>query len=138
MKRLMKWMSGLLVVALLCGSCASSKSRAMRKAERQMEQMEKKSKKQYKKAKDAHYKRQANKTKKMIQKDKRHAERLVQREVERCGFQSREHDGCWSTVLQVNIVGHQSGNIVYERTLALLENILEVLLPCRACDSLIE
>lgn len=80
MKRLMKWMSGLLVVALLCGSCASSKSRAMRKAERQMEQMEKKSKKQYKKAKDAHYKRQANKTKKMIQKDKRHAERMRRRQ----------------------------------------------------------
>jgi ABC-type nickel/cobalt efflux system permease component RcnA len=80
MKKLMKLISVLLVGILLFISCASSRSRAMRKAERQMEQMERKSKKQYERAKTTHYKRQAKKTKKMIQKDKRHAERMRRRQ----------------------------------------------------------
>ena len=77
MKKLLKTIACLLVLVLLFSSCASSRSsRAIRKAERQMEQMEKKSKKQYEQAKTAHYKRQARKTKRMIQKDKRHAEQM--------------------------------------------------------------
>lgn len=71
----------MLSLALLLGSCASNRpTRAMRKAERQMEQMEKRSKKQFKQAKSAHYKHQAKKTKKMIQKDKRHAEKMRRRQ----------------------------------------------------------
>ena len=59
-----------LSLLLLFASCASNRpSKAMRKAERQMEKMEKQSKKQFDKAKSAHYKHQAKKTKKMIQKD---------------------------------------------------------------------
>ena len=38
------------------------------------------SKKQYDKAKTTHYKRQAKKTKRMMQKDKRHAERMRRRQ----------------------------------------------------------
>ena len=70
----------LLALLLLFGSCASSRSRAMRKAERQLEQQEKQSKKQYDKAKTTHYKRQAKKTKRMMQKDKRRAERMRRRQ----------------------------------------------------------
>lgn len=80
MKRLMTWISALLVLALLCGSCASSKSRAMRKAERQLEQQEKASSKQYEKAKTSHYKHQSKKTKRMMQKDRRRAERMRRRQ----------------------------------------------------------
>ena len=80
MKKLLKMVSCLLVLVLLFGSCASSRSRAMRKAERQMERMEKQSAKNYDKAKSAHYKRQARKTKRMIQKDKRRAERMRRRQ----------------------------------------------------------
>ncbi len=74
-----------IVICLLClflvlTSCASQKSRAMRKAERQMEKVEKQSKKNYEKAKSAHYKRQAKKTKRMIKRDKRHAERMRRRQ----------------------------------------------------------
>ena len=65
----------------------------MRKAERQMERMEKQSKKQYKKAKEAHYKHQAPKTKRMIQKDKRHAERMRRRQRSNPFFSS------WGTIL---------------------------------------
>ena len=50
MKKLLKMVSCLLVLVLLFGSCASSRSRAMRKAERQMEKMEKQSAKNYDRA----------------------------------------------------------------------------------------
>ena len=70
----------LLVVVLLLDSCASSRSRAMRKAERQLEQQERQADKQYKKAKTTHYNRQARKTKRMMQKDKRRAERMRRRQ----------------------------------------------------------
>ena len=46
----------------------------------EMERMEKRSKKQYEQAKSAHYKHQAKKTKQMIKKDKRHAERMRRRQ----------------------------------------------------------
>ena len=79
MKRRISIIACLLALVLLLGSCASSRSRAIRKAERQLEQQEKQSKKQYDKAKTTHYKRQAKKTKRMIQKDKRRAERMRRR-----------------------------------------------------------
>ena len=69
-----------MALLLLLGSCASSKSRALRKAEQQLEQQERQSKKQYDKAKTTHYKRQAKKTKRMMQKDKRRAERMRRRQ----------------------------------------------------------
>ncbi len=80
MKKRISIIACLLAFLLLFGSCASSKSRAMRKAERQLEQQERRAKKQYDKAKTTHYKRQAKKTKRMIQKDKRHAERMRRRQ----------------------------------------------------------
>lgn len=70
----------LLALVLLFGSCASSRSKAIRKAERQMERQEKEAAGKYDKAKTAHYKRQAKKTKRMIRKDKRHAERMRRRQ----------------------------------------------------------
>ena len=76
MKKPTQLISFLLVLLLLFSGCASSKSRAIRKAERQMEQQERAAAKQYDKAKTSHYKRQAKKTKRMIKKDKRHAERM--------------------------------------------------------------
>lgn len=76
MKKRIRIIAYLLALLLLFGSCASSKTRAMRKAERQLEQQERQSKKQYDKAKSTHYNRQAKKTKRMIQKDKRRAERM--------------------------------------------------------------
>jgi len=45
-----------------------------------MEKMEKQSAKNYDRAKTTHYKRQAKKTKRMIKKDKRHAERMRRRQ----------------------------------------------------------
>jgi Fe-S-cluster-containing dehydrogenase component len=80
MKKRMSIVACLLALILLFGSCASSRSRALRKAERQLEQQEKQSKKQYKKAKEAHYKSQASKTKKMMKKDRRRAERMRRRQ----------------------------------------------------------
>ena len=80
MKKKMKIIIGLLVTLLMFGSCASSTSRAMRKAERQMERQEKQAKKQHEKAKSAHYKHQSKKTKRMIEKDKRRAERMRRRQ----------------------------------------------------------
>ena len=79
MKKRISIIACLLALVLLFGSCASSRSRAIRKAERQLEQQEKQSKKQYDKAKTTHYNRQAKKTKRMIQKDKRRAERMRRR-----------------------------------------------------------
>jgi len=76
MKKPTQLISFLLVLLLLFSGCASSKSRAVRKAERQMEQQERSAAKQYDRAKTSHYKRQAKKTKRMIKKDKRHAERM--------------------------------------------------------------
>ena len=70
----------LLAFVLLLSSCASGKSRALRKAERQMEKMEKQSKKEFDQAKSAHYKHQAKKTKRMIKQDKRRAERMRRRQ----------------------------------------------------------
>lgn len=66
----------LMVLLLLFSGCASSKSKAMRKAERQMARQEKAAAKNYDKAKTAHYKHQAKKTKRMIKQDKRHSERM--------------------------------------------------------------
>ena len=80
MKKRISVIAVLLALLLLFGSCASSRSRAMRKAERQLEQQERQSKKQYDKAKTTHYKRQAKKTKRMMQKDKRRAERMRRRQ----------------------------------------------------------
>lgn len=80
MKKHLTLISCFLALLLLFGSCASSKSRAIRKAERQMEKMEKQSAKNYDRAKTTHYKRQAKKTKRMIKKDKRHAERMRRRQ----------------------------------------------------------
>ena len=79
MKKRISIIACLLALVLLFGSCASSRSRALRRAEKQLEQQEKQSKKQYDKAKTAHYKHQAKKTKRMIQKDKRRAERMRRR-----------------------------------------------------------
>lgn len=76
MKKSTQLIAFLMVLLLLFSGCASSKSRAIRKAERQMERQEKNAAKQYDKAKTAHYKHQAKKTKRMIKKDKRHAERM--------------------------------------------------------------
>ncbi|MBR4560498.1 MAG: hypothetical protein IKO23_01110 [Bacteroidales bacterium] len=69
----------MLALLLLFGSCASSGSSAMRKAERQMERNAKRSAKQYDKAKSAHYKHQAKKTKRMMNRDKRRAENMRRR-----------------------------------------------------------
>lgn len=80
MKKRINVIACLLSLLLLFGSCASSKSRAIRKAERQLEQQERQSKKQYDKAKETHYKRQAKKTKRMIQKDRRRAEQMRRRQ----------------------------------------------------------
>ena len=80
MKKRINVIAYLLALVLLFGSCASSKSRAIRKAERQMERQEKNAAKQYKKAKTAHYKHQAKKTKKINKKDKCHAERMRRRQ----------------------------------------------------------
>ena len=80
MKKRISIVACLLAFLLLFGSCASSRSRAMRKAERQLEQQEKQSKKQYEKAKTTHYDRQAKKTKRMMRKDQRRAERMRRRQ----------------------------------------------------------
>ena len=66
----------MLALLLLFGSCASSGSSAMRKAERQMERMEKRSAKEFDKAKASHYKHQSKKTKRMMNQDRRRAERM--------------------------------------------------------------
>lgn len=76
MKKSSQIIAFLLVLLMLFTGCASSRSRAIRKAERQMERQEKAAAKQYDKAKTAHYKHQAKKTKRMIKQDKRHAERM--------------------------------------------------------------
>ena len=61
MKKRISIVAFLLALVLLFGSCASSKSRALRKAERQLEQQERQSKKQYDKAKSTHYNHQPKK-----------------------------------------------------------------------------
>ena len=76
MKKTTQVIAFLLVLLMLFSGCASSRSRAIRKAERQMERQEKNASKQYDRAKTAHYKRQAKKTKRMIRQDRRHAERM--------------------------------------------------------------
>ena len=80
MKKRINVIAFLLLFAVLLSSCASSRSRAIRKAERQMEQQEKNVAKQYKRAKTAHYKHQAKKTQLMIKRDKRHAEKMRRRQ----------------------------------------------------------
>lgn len=66
----------LLCMLLFAASCADRPTRAMRKAERKMEQQASQARKDYAKAKEAHYKRQAPKTKKMMREDRRRARRL--------------------------------------------------------------
>lgn len=80
MKRKAIFIVTLFLSVLLLGGCASSTSRAMRKAERQMERQERQAAKQYSKAKSSHYDRQAKKTKRMIRQDKRRAERMRRRQ----------------------------------------------------------
>ena len=82
----------LLALLLLFGSCASSRSRAIRKAERQLEQQERKAEKEYDKAKTTHYKRQARKTKRMMKRDKRRAERMRRRQRSNPFFSSLNID----------------------------------------------
>ena len=65
-----------LVLLLFSVSCADRSSRAIRKAERMMAKQEAQAEKDYEKAMDAHYSRQAPKTKKMIREDRRRARRL--------------------------------------------------------------
>lgn len=73
----MRKLAVLSLVLLLLASCASNRSgRAIRKAERMMARQEAQAEKDYEKAVDAHYKRQAPKTKKMIREDRRRARRL--------------------------------------------------------------
>ena len=75
MRRITVFSLGLLL--LFSSSCASNRSsRAMRKAERMMAKQEAQAEKDYEHAVDAHYKRQAPKTKKMIREDRRRARRL--------------------------------------------------------------
>lgn len=67
----------LVLLTILSSSCTSYRSsRAIRKAERMMAKQEAQAEKDYEKALDAHYKRQAPKTKKMIREDRRRARRL--------------------------------------------------------------
>ena len=75
MRRITVFSLGMLL--LLSSSCASNRSsRAMRKAESMMAKQEAQAEKDYERAVDAHYKRQAPKTKKMIREDRRRARRL--------------------------------------------------------------
>ena len=90
MKNRKNFIIWLLAIVLLFSSCATGKSRAMRKAERQMEQAEKQSKKEFKQAKSAHYKHQAKKTKRMIKRDKRRAERMRRHQRSNPYFSSLE------------------------------------------------
>ena len=80
MKKRISIVACLLALLLLFGSCASSRSRAIRRAERQLEQQERQAGKKYDEAKSAHYKRQARKTKRMMKRDKRRAERMRRRQ----------------------------------------------------------
>ena len=80
MKRKVNLIIALLASVLLFSGCASSTSRAMRKAEREMARQERQVEKQYNKARSSHYDKQARKTKRMIRQDRRRAERLRRRQ----------------------------------------------------------